>query len=123
MNQKELIQLSQKARNQIVLSQLAPTFLLITTVGLVDEIKAAGTPAVWAALGILLASGILGALVQFTAADEAQAVAADLKEIKGKSQTAKSIITWAPMLHVVKYLTTSIFVAIFVALVISLLNL
>ncbi|AOY55687.1 MAG: hypothetical protein RI933_712 [Actinomycetota bacterium] len=123
MNQKELIQLSQKARNQIVFSQLAPTFLLITTVGLVDEIKAAGQPVIWATIGILLASGILGALVQFTAADEAQALAKDLRELKGKSAAAKSIITWAPMLHTVKYLTTSIFVAIFVALVISLLGL
>jgi amino acid transporter len=120
MKEKDLIQFAQKSRMQIVISQLAPTFLLITTVGLVTEVRAAGTAVVWATLGILLASGILGALVQFTSADEFQATARDLRELKGKSAAAKSIISWAPMMHIVKFITTSIFVVIFVALVIAL---
>jgi len=120
MKEKDLIQLAQKSRMQIVISQLAPTFLLITTVGLVTEVRASGTAVVWATLGILLASGILGALVQFTSADEFQATARDLRELKGKSAAAKSIISWAPMMHIVKFITTSIFVVIFVALVIAL---
>jgi len=116
MNELELIQLWNKARNQLVFAQLAPTFLLITTAGLVPEIKAAGTYTVWGVLGILLASGILGALVEFSAAHEAQAVAADLKALGSKSRTSAAIARTAPWLHVAKYLTPAIFIGIFVAL-------
>ncbi len=62
MTEKELLDLWNRARTHLVLAQFAPTFLLITTVGLVPGIREAGTFAVWATLGILVASGILGAL-------------------------------------------------------------
>ena len=42
MNELDLIRLWQKSRQQIIIAQLAPTFLLITTAGLVDQIKTAG---------------------------------------------------------------------------------
>lgn len=65
VNEKELIDLWNRSRQQLILAQLAPTFLLITTAGLVPEIRAAGAFTVWAVLGILLASGILGALAEY----------------------------------------------------------
>ena len=120
MNELDLIRLWQKSRQQIIIAQLAPTFLLITTAGLVDQIKTAGQVTVWAVIGILLASGILGALAEFTAANEAQAVAKDIAQLKNKSALAKSIFATAPWMHVVKYLTPAIFVGIFVALFIAL---
>ncbi|CAB4613430.1 unannotated protein [freshwater metagenome] len=120
MNELDLIRLWQKSRQQIIIAQLAPTFLLITTAGLVDQVRAAGQMTTWAVIGILLASGILGALAEFTAANEAQAVAKDIAKLKSKSALAKSIITTAPWMHVVKYLTPAIFVGIFVALFIAL---
>lgn len=116
MNELELVQLWNKSRNQLVFAQLAPTFLLITTAGLVPEIKAYGNYTVWAVLGILLASGILGALVEFSAAHEAQAVAADLKALGSKSRISAAIQRTAPWLHVAKYLTPAIFIGIFIAL-------
>jgi hypothetical protein len=116
MNELELVQLWNKSRNQLVFAQLAPTFLLITTAGLIPEIKAYGNYTVWGVLGILLASGILGALVEFSAAHEAQAVAADLKELGSKSRISSAIQRTAPWLHVAKYLTPAIFVGIFIAL-------
>lgn len=120
MNELDLIHLWQKSRQQIIIAQLAPTFLLITTAGLIDQVKAAGQVASWAVIGILLASGILGALAEFTAANEAQAVAKDIQALKSKSVLAESIIKTAPWMHVVKYLTPAIFVGIFVALFIAL---
>jgi hypothetical protein len=116
MNEQELIQLWNKSRNQLVLAQLAPTFLLITAAGLVTEIRTAGTYTVWGVIGILLASGILGALVEFSAAHEAQAIAADIKALGSKSRTSAAIAATAPWLHVAKYLTPAIFVGIFIAL-------
>jgi membrane protein DedA with SNARE-associated domain len=120
MNEAELIRLWQKSRQQIIIAQLAPTFLLITTAGLVEQVRDAGQVTVWAVIGILLASGILGALVEYTAAHEAQAVAKDLGSLNTKSTLAETIVKTAPWMHVVKYLTPAIFVGIFIALFVAL---
>ncbi len=120
MNELDLIRLWQKSRQQIIIAQLAPTFLLITTAGLIDQIRTTGQMASWAVIGILLASGILGALAEFTAANEAQSIAKDISRLTNKSALANSIVTSAPWMNVVKYLTPAIFVGIFVALVIAL---
>lgn len=122
MNEAELIRLWQKSRQQIIIAQLAPTFLLITTAGLVEQVRTAGQLTVWAVVGILLASGILGALAEYTAAHEAQAVARDLKALKTKSALSETIIKTAPWMHVVKYLTPVIFIVIFVALFFALVS-
>jgi hypothetical protein len=116
MNEKDLIELWNRSRNQLIFAQLAPTFLLITTAGLISEIRAAGTMTVVGVLGILLASGILGALVEFSAAHEAQAVSRDIKALGSGSHISKTIAQTAPWLHVAKFVTPVIFVGIFVAL-------
>jgi hypothetical protein len=116
VTEKELIDFWNRARTHLVLAQLAPTFLLITTVGLVPAIRDAGTLVVWATLGILLASGILGALVEFAAAHEAQAVARDLVAVTKPSHTSRTIVRFAPWLSVAKFVTPAIFVGIFIAL-------
>lgn len=120
MNEKDLFDLWNKSRMQLVVAQFAPTFLLITTAGLVPAIREAGTFTVWAVLGILLASGILGALVEFSAAHEAQAIARDIKASGSTSTIARTIAKTAPWLHVAKYLTPAIFVGIFACLVVAL---
>lgn len=120
MNELELIRLWQKSRQQIIIAQLAPTFLLITTAGLVQQVRESGEFAVWSVVGILLASGILGALAEFTAANEAQAIARDISALKQKSMLASTILKQSVWMHVVKYLTPAIFVCIFVALFLAL---
>lgn len=116
MQEKDLIELWNRSRNQLVVAQFAPTFLLITTAGLVPAIREAGTYTVWGVLGILLASGILGALVEYSAAHEAQAIARDIRALGSNSAISRTILKTAPWLHVAKYLTPAIFVGIFVAL-------
>ena len=116
MNELELIHLWQKSRQQIIVAQLAPTFLLITTASLVNELRAMGQEVIWATIGILLASGILGALAEYTAANEAQAIARDISNLKSKSAISETILKQSSWMHVVKYLTPAIFVGIFVAL-------
>ncbi len=121
MTEKELVDLWNRNRNQLVVAQFAPTFLLITTAGLVPALRASGTFNVWAVLGILLASGILGALVEYSAAHEAQAVARDLKALNSNSSISRTISKTSQWLHVAKYLTPVIFIGIFVALSFALL--
>lgn len=121
MTEHELLNLWVKARLHIVLSQLGPIFLLITTVAL-TLLGLQDAPAVvrWSALGILLASGILGALVQYSAATEGIAVAKDLVSLAPQTQTGKQIAAFAPWLNVVRFVTPTIFVLIFVLLLVAL---
>jgi hypothetical protein len=121
MNEQHLVSAWGSLRMQLVVSQLAPTFLLITTIGLVPVIRSAGSYAVWATIGILLASGILGAVVQFSAASEAQAVASELSKLTKDSRIATSISSSARLLDIAKFVTPTIFIAIFVALCAALL--
>jgi len=122
MNEQELIQLWHKNWNRIVVSQFAPTLLLITTVALAQFGLAQTSLLVrWATLLILLASGILGALAQFTSAEEAKNVAAALKK-GGKGAVIAGIQRQAKYLGVVQYVTPAIFVAIFVILAFALLG-
>ncbi len=120
MTEKDLLELWLKTRNQLVLSQLAPTFLLITTVGLVETIKNLGLYVSLAAAGILLASGILGALVQFSASVEGQAIAQDLRDLPAKSIVSRRVMSLGPWLNVSKFVTPTVFMGIFGALMLAL---
>jgi hypothetical protein len=114
MTERELLELWNKNRQQIVVSQFAPTFLLIISAGLIlAGLGAAPLFVSLIVLFILLASGILGALVQYASATEAMAVAEDLKHVKAPSAVTKQAIKFAPWLNVVRFVTPAIFIIIF----------
>ena len=98
-------------RRTIVVSRLAPTGLLISTVALLQFGLAEAALAVRiATAGILLASGILGALVQFQSAREAETLGRE-------DSSLRSHASW---MWVVKYVTPAIFVVIYLALMVAL---
>ena len=69
MNNAELIQQWNKLRDQVIFAQLAPSALLITSVALLQfGLADARAWVKLACAGILLASGILGALAEYAAA-------------------------------------------------------
>ena len=122
MTELELIQLWNKLRNQVIFSQLAPTFLLIVSIALInDGLAEAAFEVRMATMGILLASGIFGYLAQYSSATEARAVIADIRTLKTKSKVATQIIRFASWLDVIRYVTPTIFVAIYVFLGLALL--
>jgi len=121
MTERELLDLWAKARLHIVLSQLGPIFLLISTVALtLLGLQEAQGLVRWATIGILLASGVLGALVQYSAATEGIAVAKDLAALPTQSRAARQVVSFAPWLTVVRFVTPAIFVVIFVLLLVAL---
>lgn len=122
MNQLDLVRQWSHAWNRIIIAQLAPTALLITTVALL-QFGLAGTPLSvrWGAELILLASGILGALAEFTAADEAMAISRELSSLAPGQASTIRIAAAAKYLPVVKFVTPAIFVAIFAFLSVALL--
>ena len=120
MTEAELIREFQKNRLHIVLAQLAPTALLAFAAFATPTIAGYPIAVVHSFALILLASGILGALVEFSAAAQAQAVIDDLKTLPGSSALRNRVISFRPWLEVVKFVTPAIFTAIFVALMVAL---
>ena len=122
MTEAELINLWNKLRNQVIFSQLAPTFLLIVTIALInDGLANAAIEVRLATMGILLASGIFGYLAQYSTATEARAVLAEIRSLKTKSKVSSQLLKFANWLDVIRYVTPTIFVAIYVFLGIALL--
>jgi hypothetical protein len=120
MSEAELIQEFQRNRLHVILAQLAPTGLLAFAAIATPTIAESGDFIVHAFALILLASGILGALAEYSAAAQAQAVIDDLKTLTGSSALRSRVISFRPWLEVVKYVTPAIFVAIFAAILVAL---
>jgi hypothetical protein len=116
MTEAELIQEFQRNRLHIILAQLAPTGLLAFAALATPTIAESNQFVVHAFALILLASGILGALAEYSAAAQAQAVIDDLKSLPGSSATRNRVISFRPWLEVVKFVTPAIFIAIYLAI-------
>jgi hypothetical protein len=117
VNENELIAQWNTARWHIIVSQLAPTFLLAVTVWmLIEGLAETALPVRLAAAGILLASGVLGAVTQFAAANEGGSIVEALRALPSSSPVARRIVTLGSGVLVVKYVTPAIFVLTFAAL-------
>lgn len=117
MSEQELIQNYLKMRMQIIFSQLAPTALLGFAVFATPTIATYNEPLRFAFVFILLASGVLGALVQFTASREMTLLAADLAELKSPSRTSQGITKWAQLYWIPMFVTPAIFIVIFISMI------
>lgn len=120
MNEQDLIRNWQTNRLHVMLAQIAPTGLLAFAAIATPTIAGYDEFTKLAFALILLASGILGALAEFSAAAEAQATIDDLKALPGDSALRKRIVAARPWLEIVKFVTPTIFVAIFAAILIAL---
>ena len=121
MTERELLDLWTRARWHVIVSQFAPTFLLAAAVLLcLLGLTTAELPVRMAAVGILLASGILGALAQYSAAGEAAAVARELANVPGAGAISATVIRSAGWLWIVRYVTPAVFVVIFASLGVAL---
>ena len=117
MSEHELHTMWSAARWHLIVSQLAPTALLAVSVGMVMAgLGHQPTPIRLAAALVLLASGILGAIAQISAANEAQAIASDLADTTATSAVSARIVASARYLYIPKYVTPTIFVVIYIAL-------
>jgi hypothetical protein len=120
MTEQELIQDFNKNRLHVILAQLAPTALLAFAAFATPEISSYSDYLKAAFALILLASGILGALAEYSAASQAQADIDDLKALPGKTALRSRIISFRPWLEVVKFVAPAIFIAIFATILLGL---
>ena len=121
MTEHELISLWTRARWHIIVSQFAPTFLLTALVAFLSlGLAEAALSVRIAAAGILLASGILGALAQIASANEGLAIVADLRALPASSALGRGVIASAPWINVVRFVTPAVFVVVYIALLVAL---
>ena len=117
MTEHDLIAAWRASRWHIIAAQLAPTFLLALTVWfLMLGLGQAALATKLAAAGILLASGVLGAVAQISAADEGLAVIEELRTLPAATPLGRRIAASANWMQVVKWVTPTIFVLIYLAL-------
>ncbi|MEY4989290.1 MAG: hypothetical protein RI933_923 [Actinomycetota bacterium] len=120
MKELDLIQLWVKARNHIIVSQLAPTALLIFAIAILPSMTMASLTHQMAFILVLLSSGVLGAAAQISSANEATAIAHDLRNLESKSAVSARIVATAPWLAIVKFGTPAIFTLTYIAILMQL---
>lgn len=120
METAQLIREFNTNRLHLILAQLAPTGLLAFAAIATPAIADSGEYLKAGFALILLASGILGALVEYSAASQAQATIDSLKLVTDKNPLVERVISFRPWLEVAKFVTPAIFVAIFVAILLGL---
>lgn len=120
METSQLIREFNTNRLHLILAQLAPTALLAFAAIATPAIAGTGNYLKAGFALILLASGILGALAEYSAASQAQAAIDTLKLGSDQSPLVRRIISFRPWLEVAKFVTPAIFVAIFVAILLGL---
>jgi uncharacterized membrane protein len=93
VNEKELVQLWNAKRSQIINAQIAPTVLLIAIFVLAayGKFEMATDATKFLAIGVAAATGILAIISQYAAIREGEALIGDLKKIDKPSKISKKI--------------------------------
>jgi hypothetical protein len=121
MSELELITMWSRARKQMITSQLAPVFLLTSTVVLLRTgLADADLGTRLAAALILLATGVLGSAVQFSVNSQAIAIARDLRDRGATSHAARAVIASEGLTNLIRYAVPALFVVIYVVILVAL---
>ena len=93
MNEKDLIELWNAKRSQIIMAQIAPSFVLIAVFVLAgfDKFAMASDGTKYFVLGVTAVTGILAIISQYAAVREGEALIEDLTKAAGKSALGKKI--------------------------------
>jgi len=93
MNEKDLLELWNTKRSQIINAQIAPTLMLIAVFVLAAFGKfATATDATkYLTIGVAAATGILAIISQYAAIREAESLIGDLKKISKPTKLSKKI--------------------------------
>ena len=93
MNEKDLIELWNAKRSQIIMAQIAPSFVLIAVLVLAgfDKFAMASDGTKYFVLGVTAVTGILAIISQYAAVREGEALLEDLSKVGNKSALAKKI--------------------------------
>ena len=93
MNEKDLLELWNDKRSQIITAQMAPALVLISilVVASLGYFATAPDSAKYLAIGVAAATGILAVISQIAAIREAKALVADINALDNPSALAKKV--------------------------------
>lgn len=93
MDEKDLVKLWNTMRSQIIIAQIAPTFLLISVYVLAafGKFEAASDPVKYLTIGVAAATGILAIISQYATIREGGSLIVDLKRVTKPSEVSKKI--------------------------------
>ena len=119
MNEKDLLQLWNTKRAQIINAQIAPTLLLIGVFVLAafGKFEMASEATKYLTIGVAAATGILAIISQYAAIREAEALIADLKKVDKPSKLSKKISDSGDLLKLSALAVVGLGIAVFVLVV------
>jgi hypothetical protein len=115
MNEKDLLELWNTKRSQIINAQIAPTLMLIAVFVLAAFGKfATATDATkYLTIGVAAATGILAIISQYAAIREADALISDLKKISKPTKLSKKIADSGELLQLSAVAVVGLGLAVF----------
>ena len=119
MNEKDLLQLWNTKRTQIINAQIAPTLLLIGVFVLAafGKFEMASDATKYLTIGVAAATGILAIISQYAAIREAEALIGDLKKVDKPSKLSKKISDSGDHLKLSALAVVGLGIAVFVLVV------
>ena len=119
MNEKDLLELWNTKRTQIINAQIAPTLMLIAVFVLAafGKFTTATDATKYLTIGVAAATGILAIISQYAAIREADALISDLKKISKSTNLSKKISDSGDLLKLSALAVVGLGIAIFVLVV------
>ena len=119
MNEKDLLQLWNTKRSQIISAQIAPTLLLIaiSVLAAFGKFDMATNATKYLVIGVAAATGILAIISQYAAIREADALISDLKKISKPTKLSKKIADSGELLQLSAVAVVGLGIAVFALVV------
>ena len=119
MNEKDLLELWNTKRSQIINAQIAPTLMLIAVFVLAAFGKfATATDATkYLTIGVAAATGILAIISQYAAIREADSLISDLKKVNKPTKLSKKIADSGELLQLSAVAVVGLGLAVFALVV------
>ena len=119
MDEKNLIDLWNTKRTQIISAQMAPSLMLIGVFVLAafGKFDGASDATKYLTIGVAAATGILAIISQYAAIREAEALLVDLKRLKSSSELTKKVAESRSLLSLSAIAIVGLGIAIFALVV------
>jgi accessory gene regulator protein AgrB len=119
MNEKDLLELWNTKRSQIINAQIAPTLMLISVFVLAayGKFDMATNATKYLVIGVAAATGILAIISQYAAIREAESLIGDLKKISKPTKLSKKIADSGELLKLSAVAVVGLGIAVFVLVV------
>ena len=115
MNEKDLLELWNTKRSQIINAQIAPTLMLvgIFVLSAYGKFETATDATKYLTIGVAAATGILAIISQYAAIREAESLISDLKKVSKPTKLSKKISDSGELLTLSAVAVVGLGVAVF----------